>query len=172
MNFTLVHLDISTVSDLQKLAKKTFFETYAAYNSAENMQQYLDTNFSIKKLQEELSNPDSIFLIALDTENKHIGYMKLNFRSAQTDLQDQNTMEVERIYVLQEFQGQKAGQFLLNNAIEIARKNHVDNLWLGVWEKNNKAIAFYKKNKFRDFATHIFRFGDDEQLDILMKFEL
>ncbi|PTS94117.1 GNAT family N-acetyltransferase [Pedobacter sp. HMWF019] len=172
MNFTLVHLDISTISDLQKLAQKTFFETYAAYNSAENMQYYLDTNFSIKKLQEEISNPDSIFFTALNTENKHIGYIKVNFRSAQTDLKDQNTMEVERIYVLQEFQGQKAGQFLLNNAIEIARKNHVDNLWLGVWEKNNKAIAFYKRNQFTDFDTHIFKFGDDEQLDILMKFDL
>lgn len=172
MNFTLLQLDISTISDLQKLAQKTFFETYAAYNSIENMQQYLDTNFSIKKLQEELSNPDSMFFMALNTENKHIGYIKVNFRSAQTDLQDQNTMEVERIYVLQEFQRQKAGQFLLNNAIEIARKNHVDNLWLGVWEKNNKAIDFYKKNQFKDFATHIFRFGDDEQLDILMKFDL
>mgnify|MGYP001028387125 CR=1 FL=1 len=172
MNFTLVHLDISAVSALQKLAKKTFFETYAPYNSAENMQHYLDTNFSIKKLKEELSNPDSAFYAALNTEKQHIGYIKLNLRSAQTDLQDQNTMEVERIYILQEFQGQKAGQFLLNNALEIARKNHVDNLWLGVWEKNIKAIAFYKKNQFTNFATHIFRFGDDEQLDILMKFEL
>jgi ribosomal protein S18 acetylase RimI-like enzyme len=71
--------------------------------------------------------------------------------------------------VLKEFQGQKAGQLLFDKALQIARERNAAYMWLGVWEKNTKAIAFYIKNGFIQFNSHIFRVGDEDQTDIMMK---
>ena len=74
--------------------------------------------------------------------------------------------------MLQSFHGKKLGQALYEKAIQIANEKKVQYLWLGVWEKNNKAIQFYKKNGFVQFDTHIFKLGNDEQTDIMMKLAL
>ncbi|WP_345106638.1 GNAT family N-acetyltransferase [Mucilaginibacter panaciglaebae] len=76
---------------------------------------------------------------------------------------------MERIYVLKEYHGKKAGQFLVEKAINTAQQNRVDFIWLGVWEENHRAISFYQKNGFAAFDKHIFRLGDEEQTDIMMK---
>ena len=96
----------------------------------------------------------------------------MNFGQSQTELQDDKALEIERIYVLKEFHGKNVGQILYNKAIEIAKQNKADYVWLGVWEENPRAIAFYKKNGFVEFDKHIFKLGDDEQTDIMMKLKL
>jgi len=98
--------------------------------------------------------------------------MKLNTGEAQKENQNDNALEIERIYVLQEFQGKKVGQLLYLHAIKVAEGLSADYVWLGVWEKNFRAIAFYKKNGFVAFDQHVFILGDDRQIDILMKLEL
>ncbi len=65
--------------------------------------------------------------------------------------------------------GQKIGQIIYNKALQIATQAQLSYVWLGVWEKNIKAISFYKKNGFTEFDKHIFRLGSDVQTDILMK---
>ncbi len=156
---------------LQKIGKQTFFETFASSNSEENMQKYLEEGFSMEKLHSELSNPASEFYFA-EINNEIIGYLKINFGQSQTELNDEKAIEIERIYVLKDFHGHKVGQVLYEKAIEVAKEKEADYIWLGVWEENPRAIAFYKKNGFFEFDKHIFRLGDDEQTDIMMKMML
>jgi ribosomal protein S18 acetylase RimI-like enzyme len=159
---------ISDISALQEIGRKTFYETFAANNTAANMEQYLEERFSYNKLAAELNNEHSLFYFAL-LDSRVIGYLKVNLGTSQTELQDDSGLEIERIYVLQEFQGKKVGQVLYEKAIELAVLYKVDYIWLGVWEENKKAIGFYTKNGFVPFDRHIFKLGDDEQTDIMMK---
>jgi ribosomal protein S18 acetylase RimI-like enzyme len=137
----VTHKDIY---QLQKIGKETFFETFSEWNTEDNMEKYLVEGFSIEKLNAELNNQDSHFYFA-ELNNNIIGYLKLNFGSSQTELKDNKALEIERIYVLKEFHGKKAGQLLYEKAIQIASMANVEYIWLGVWEKNLRAINFYIK---------------------------
>jgi ribosomal protein S18 acetylase RimI-like enzyme len=156
------------INELQKFSKETFVEAFSNQNSEENMRKYLDENLSIQQLINELTNSESLFYFARMDE-KIIGYLKVNFGKAQTDFKEDDSIEIERVYVLEEFQGKNVGQNLLNKAIEICIEKNAQSLWLGVWEKNYKAIRFYQKNGFVEFGNHPFILGDDIQTDILMK---
>jgi diamine N-acetyltransferase len=156
---------------LQAISRQTFLETFADQNSEEDMQAYLESSFSADKLDQELKNISSVFYFAL-MDNKVIGYLKMNFAQAQTELQNERSMEIERIYVLREFQGRKAGHLLFETALEIARRARMEFIWLGVWEKNYSAIKFYSKKGFVEFDRHIFKLGNDEQIDIMMRLTL
>lgn len=159
---------LNDIDALQKISRKTFCETFSAVNTEENMTNYLKEGFSDGKLTAEVSNTNSEFYFA-SLDNRVIGYLKINFGAAQTELRDAEALEIERIYVLQEFHGQRAGQLLYEKAMQIAKEAGVDYVWLGVWEENPRAIRFYTKNGFEAFDKHIFRLGGDEQTDIMMK---
>ena len=160
------------IEQLQRIGRQTFRETFANGNTEENMQKYLEEGFSIEKLTAELSDKNSEFYFATN-DNKVIGYLKLNFGKAQTELIDHKELEIERIYVTKEFHGKQVGQILYNIALKIARKSKADYLWLGVWEgENPRAINFYRKNGFVEFDKHIFKLGDAVQTDIMMRLKL
>lgn len=156
---------------LQEIGRQTFKETFEHENTESDMEEYLRTSFHDDKLISELTNPGSKFYFATISE-KVIAYLKINTGQAQTEKVFTNGLEIERIYVLSEYQGKKVGQLLYNKAIEIAKSGNYDIVWLGVWEHNQKALNFYKKNGFEPFDQHIFKLGEDEQIDILMKLEL
>ena len=162
---------LNDVDQLQSVGKQTFSETFSESNTEADMQQYLDEKLSIEKLTDELSNRDTAFYFAA-INNNVIGYLKLNSGAAQTELKDGKSLEIERIYVLKDFHGKLIGQLLYEKAIEIAKQTNADYVWLGVWEKNQKAIRFYKRNGFVEFDKHIFKLGSDEQIDIMMKLHL
>ncbi len=167
----LAKITAADINELRELSKQTFLETFAASNTKEDMQHYLDTNFTDEKLSNEIKNQYAEFYVA-GIDNKAAGYLKINFGPAQTELQDNQALEIERIYVLQEFHGKKVGQLLFDKALQIAKENRLDYLWLGVWEKNTRALKFYEKNGFIPFGSHIFKLGNDAQTDILMKLVL
>ena len=156
---------------LQDIGRKTFYDTFFESDSEESMKAYLDTSFSTEKLTAELENPNSEFYFATQNEDV-IGYLKVNFGSAQTELQDANAVEIERIYVLQDYHGKQVGQLLFEKAMAIAKNNHCNYIWLGVWEENHRALQFYTKNGFVAFDKHIFVLGEEEQTDIMMKLKL
>jgi diamine N-acetyltransferase len=164
-------LTINDLERLQKIARQTFQETFSASNSEENMKTYLREGFSTEKLTAELNDKNASFYFAI-LDQEIIGYLKLNIGEAHTEFRDLKALEIERIYVLDEFQGKKVGQLLFAKAFEVAKQKKLDYIWLGVWEKNLKAISFYQKNGFIAFDTHIFKLGDDEQIDIMMKLML
>ncbi len=167
----IIEATIDHLPRLREIGIQTFAETFSAVNTAENMRKYLDKGFSVAKLTAELNDRNSFFYLAL-TGEKPVGYLKLNTGASQTDLKDERALEIERIYVLKEFHGKKVGQLLYDKAIEAARTKNLDYVWLGVWEKNPRAIRFYEKNGFEAFDKHIFYLGDDAQTDILMKLSL
>lgn len=156
---------------LQNIARQTFQESFAANNTPENMKYYLQENLSITKLSSEMGNPDSEFFFAM-LKTQPIGYMKLNYKTAQSEVFNSRAVELERIYVLQSHQGQKIGQLLFDHAINAAKEVKAPFLWLGVWEHNAKAIGFYEKNGFTQFDKHHFMLGDEKQTDILMRLDL
>lgn len=162
---------LSNIAQLQKIGRQTFIETFSEENSEENMKNYLEEGFSIEKLTNEINNKNSEFYFAT-FNNEIIGYLKLNFGDSQTELKDHKALEIERIYVSKEFHGKKVGQFLYDKAIQIAKQKNAEYVWLGVWEENLRAISFYKKNGFVEFDQHIFKLGNDEQTDIMMKLKL
>lgn len=164
-------LNINDLEALRDLSIQTFKETFEEVNTEEDMQKYLDENLSIEKLKSELENPNSEFYFA-ENNDEILGYLKLNFKDAQTEKLEENHFEIERIYVLKAFLGQKIGQILFDKAIEIGREKNLEYVWLGVWEENHRAIKFYEKNGFEIFGKHDFVLGEDVQTDLLMKMKI
>ena len=162
---------LTDIETLQTISRQTFIETFADLNTEENMQKYLEEGLSVDRLTTELINPNSEFYFAT-LADKTIGYLKINLGKAQTELKDQSALEIERIYVLKEYHGQQVGQILYDKAFDIATQTRANYMWLGVWEENPRAINFYKKNGFVEFDKHIFKLGNDEQTDIMMKLTL
>lgn len=165
----IIALNSSHRAELQKLARTTFSETFSEHNSPENMQKYLDQKFSDSQLISELNCQESQFFGAY-IQQQLVGYLKLNTGKAQTEAQDTDALEIERIYVLKAFHGAKVGQVLLQKAFEQALGKKY--LWLGVWEKNFRALRFYEKNGFRIFDQHVFVLGNEAQTDYLMRKEV
>jgi ribosomal protein S18 acetylase RimI-like enzyme len=162
---------INEVELLRAISVQTFTETFAHQNSENDMQKYVSENLSIAQLTKELNTKGSSFYF-LNLNSGVIGYLKINTGKAQTELKNDVSLEIERIYLKQEFHGKHFGQLLLDKANEIAKDNQHHYIWLAVWELNLKAIAFYKKHNFVEFDKHIFKLGDDVQLDIIMKMNL
>ena len=171
MNIKIRRISTNDITELQKIGKQTFFETFASQNSEENMTEYLENGFSIEKIKAELEDKNAEFYFA-EFNQEAIGYLKVNFGQSQTEIKNENALEIERIYVLKEFHGKKVGQILFEKALELAKSKKVDYMWLGVWEENQRAIRFYEKNGFVAFDKHIFKLGNDEQTDIMMKLKL
>lgn len=159
---------IAAIERLQIIGKQTFLETFLEHNSEQDMDNYLSNSFSADKLKMEIENPNSEFYFAT-LNDEVIGYLKLNSEDAQTELKDNNALEIERIYVSKRFLGKKVGQILYEKALLIAKQKNVGYIWLGVWEENHRALAFYTKNGFKAFDKHIFQLGNDIQTDIMMK---
>ncbi len=162
------------LSDMEKIkyiSEKTFSETFSDLNTKEDMENYLKENFSYKQIERELNNDGSIFFVAEEGKNT-AAYMKVNFDKAQTEAGHANTLEIQRIYVLQANKGKQIGKRLIQKAIEVANNNNLNYLWLGVWENNHSAIKFYEKQGFEKFDTHSFKLGEDVQTDNLMRLYL
>lgn len=164
-------IGIEQINQLQQIGRQTFSETFAESNSAENMAKYIEEAYSYEKLSAELNDPDSFFYFAILGQDV-IGYLKLNVGASQTEVKDNDALEIERIYVLKSFQGKRVGQMLFEKAIQIAKEQNAEFVWLGVWEENKRALQFYTKNGFIEFDQHVFVLGDEAQTDIMMKLEL
>ncbi|MDM5357034.1 GNAT family N-acetyltransferase [Peribacillus sp. RS7] len=152
---------------LQLISYETFNETFKHQNSPENMNAYLERAFNLKQLENELSNISSQFYFVY-FNNEVAGYLKVNTDDAQSEEMGAESLEIERVYIKKKFQKHGLGKYLLNKAIEIAMDRNKKKIWLGVWEKNENAIAFYKKLGFVQTGAHSFYMGDEEQMDLIM----
>jgi ribosomal protein S18 acetylase RimI-like enzyme len=156
---------------LQKLARQTFEETFGTHSTAANRLLYAQQNFTIPKLTAELSNPESEFFWAM-YKLEPIGFIKLNFKKAQSELFNSKAVELERIYALKSWQEKEIDKQLLDQALRSAREVNAPFIWLRVWEQNEKAISFYRKNGFEQFDKHPFKIGNETEMEILMRFDL
>ncbi|NGP90273.1 GNAT family N-acetyltransferase [Fodinibius halophilus] len=162
---------LSDIELLSEVAKETFHETFADMNSSETMAAYLESAFNKEQLKKEISNPNSLFLF-LYSNGELAGYLKVNENEAQTEFQDKDGLEIERIYLRKEFQGQGLGSTLLEKAISIANNRNKRYIWLGVWEHNEQAISFYEHKGFITIGSHSFLMGEEQQKDYIMRKEL
>ncbi|UCH66583.1 MAG: GNAT family N-acetyltransferase [Ignavibacterium sp.] len=167
----ITEADVGHLDELNEIAVTTFTKTIPADVSSDDMEVYVQDRFGKEVLISAISNPETEFYIAR-LNGKTIGYLKINLGDAQTDINDQDGMEIERIYTLSEYFGKNVGKLLLEKAVEAAKEKNVKYVWLGVWENNPRAIRFYEKNGFVPFGNHGFKFGNDTHTDILMKLEL
>lgn len=163
--------NLSDLPELLALARTSFLQAFTAGNKPENVQAYLAEAFTVERLTHEMQEPASTFIVA-SLEGKLVGYTKLNLAEAQADVQDPASVEVARLYTLEEVWGTGLGQLLLDAAFAFAKQEGKTWLWLGVWEHNARAIRFYEKNGLRIFGSHPFPFGDEIQNDWLMRMEL
>ncbi len=161
----------SDLADLLHMARTAFLQAFTARNKPENVKAYLDEAFTLAQFEKELAHPASTFFVA-ELEGEIIGYTKVNQVPAQTDVHDSDSLEIARLYVLEEYLGSGLGKKLLDTAIDFAKQHQKKYLWLGVWEHNARAIRFYEKNGLRIFGSHPFPFGDEIQTDYLMRLDL
>ena len=157
----------SDVQQLQDISILTYKETFDEHNSEENMNAYLEAAYNLPKLEKELANPNSYFYFAL-VEGDVAGYLKLNTDAAQTEPMDEQSLELERIYILKRYQKNGVGKVLMDKAFEMAEALGKEKIWLGVWEHNDNARAFYEKKGFVETGSHSFFMGDDEQTDLIL----
>jgi len=158
----------SELEELLGMGRKSFLEAFTKGNKIGNVNAYLGEAFTFLQFQREYLNPSSKFFVAT-LEGRIIGYTKLNLVLAQTDIHDPESLEIARLYVLEEFIGVGLGKKLLDKAFDFAKEKGLKYVWLGVWEHNTRAIRFYEKNGFEKFSSHPFPFGDEIQTDWLMK---
>ena len=156
------------VEVLAKIAKQTFRETFAHGNTEEQLQECFEEAYNLRVLSTELEDPDSETYFIMH-EEEIAGFLKVNWGNAQTERELENAFEIQRLYVLQTYQGFGLGKQLFEFALEHAEKNGFSWAWLGVWEHNTKAQAFYNRYGFEKFSQHRFMVGQKVDTDWLLK---
>jgi ribosomal protein S18 acetylase RimI-like enzyme len=158
--------DAELVADL---SRRTFNDTFAPHNTQENMELFLQTQFTREKLMEEVGAPRNTFLIAF-LDDRPVGYARLyEGTELPPGIAGTNAIEISRLYAEQQLIGKGIGKALMEACIDLARERGREWIWLGVWEHNYRAIAFYEKMGFEIFGRHIFLLGRDVQYDWSMR---
>jgi ribosomal protein S18 acetylase RimI-like enzyme len=169
MRETLRHLTRKDLAELRDLSIETFTDTFGVYNTPEDLAHYLTTAYAAPVLEAELTNPESFFYF-LEADGETIGYLKLNIGQAQTEPMGNDSLEIQRIYIRKDFQGQGWGRALIEATEAIARQHGKRDIWLGVWDQNHNAMAFYQKLGFAlTGESHDFFLGSDHQTDLIMQ---
>lgn len=171
MQTELIPCRLEDLDILRAISSQTYYEAFAGQNSKETMRTYLAEAFSREKMLEELQNAGSRFYF-LYADGKLAGYIKLNEAPAQTDINDEESLEIERIYVHKDFQGAGLGRVLMEYALQQTKAMGKSYAWLGVWEENPAAIGFYQRLGFRKVGEHHFRMGEELQKDWVMRHDL
>jgi diamine N-acetyltransferase len=160
-----------TVDEAPRLAEfgaRTFREAFAADNTAEDMRRHLESAWSPEKQRAELQNPDIDTLVLQDAMGRWLGFAQLRAGKISTGVPAQGSIELWRFYVDQPFHGQGVAAALMHGAKECARRRGASTLWLGVWERNERAKAFYAKHGFTRVGSQVFVVGSDPQTDHVM----
>ena len=160
-----------TIADaglLSELGARTFSETFAVDNTPEDLATYVATSFSVAQQTAELEDPASTFLIA-EVDGHAAGYAKLHDGEPEKGVEGAKPIELVRLYVSRDWLGRGIGEQLMRACVDEARQAGHETIWLGVWERNARAQAFYRKWDFREVGEHMFQLGSDRQRDILME---
>ena len=170
-DFNFIQCNTGNLDQLTAISRQTFVDAFEKDNDPIDFKNYIDKAFSKEQIDSELNNPNTSFYFVYENVQL-VGYYKLNANDAQTDLKLAESLELERIYVLKDFQGRRIGELMLSEIKTFTKKLKKHFLWLGVWEKNTKAIQFYQRHGFYKFGTHPYYIGNDKQTDWMMRFDL
>ena len=150
------------------LSRKTFYETFAAVNSQEDMDKFMNEQFTHEALIKEVEEGKDVFLLAFEDDTA-VGYARMREGGKQKEFENKPSIEIARIYAVNAAIGTGVGSALMQKCLAIAAEMKRQVIWLGVWEKNQRAIGFYQKWGFKKFGEHDFLLGNDLQTDWLMK---
>jgi ribosomal protein S18 acetylase RimI-like enzyme len=174
MNETL-QISIAGRADAELIAdlsRRTFCDTFAPHNTPENMEQFLQSQFTREQLMEQVGAPRNTFLLAR-LHSEAAGYARLyDGTELPPAIAGSQAIEISRLYAQQDVIGKGVGKALMQACIDLARQKGKDWIWLGVWEHNHRAITFYEKMGFAIFDRHIFLLGQDVQYDWWMRRKL
>ena len=171
MKLTFVRCGENQLQQLLTISKDTFVDAFGSLNNPEDFESYLTQAFSPEKIEAELSNPNSFFYFVYE-DTSLAAYIKINLGDAQSEFKEESGLELERIYVTAPYQGKGMGAHLLTYVCKLAKQKNARYVWLGVWEKNTRAITFYRRHGFKKIGTHPYYIGKDKQTDWLMKKEI
>jgi ribosomal protein S18 acetylase RimI-like enzyme len=166
-----IYIRQATTADnvlLAELGARTFQDAFGAYNTSENMKDYLSASFNPEKQAAELVEPLSVFLIA-EAHGAAVGYARLKQNVPPSAITGLRPIELDRIYVRKDWIGRRVGTTLMKTCLKEAEMRACDTIWIGVWEDNKRARRFYRKWGFVEVGTQIFKLGDDLQNDLLMQ---
>jgi ribosomal protein S18 acetylase RimI-like enzyme len=168
MNFTVRQATKEDAKLIADISHQTFYETFAADNKKEDMDKFLNQQFTKAKLMLEVGSSENTFLLAY-YENEVAGYAKLRDGKTPDYIKHLPALEIARIYSVTHMIGKGVGKLLMKSSIEVAKERHKKVVWLGVWEKNKRAIEFYTRWGFEKFEETDFLLGNDLQKDWLMR---
>jgi ribosomal protein S18 acetylase RimI-like enzyme len=170
-----IRISIAATTDAELIAdlsRRTFYETFAPHNTPENMEQFLQTQFSREVLIRQVGAPRNTFVLAR-LNDQPVGYARLyEATELPRGIAGTNSIEIARLYAEQQVIGKGIGKALMHACLDVARQKEKEWIWLGVWEHNHRAIAFYEKMGFGIFDRHIFLLGQDVQYDWWMRRKL
>lgn len=170
-SITIRSCSLHDADAIVSLGIRTFRDTFDEENTPENMMMYLNKTFSKKRIQKEIAELGSVFFVA-ELDKATIGYARVRRSVVPEGLASTSAIEIERLYADKKFIGKRVGYLLMNECIRYAMEQGFDTVWLGVWEKNDRAIRFYERWGFEKFGQHVFMLGNDPQTDYLMKKKL
>ncbi|HMJ71322.1 MAG TPA: GNAT family N-acetyltransferase [Cyclobacteriaceae bacterium] len=156
------------IPELREIAIRIASDTFGHLNAPENMEAFLEKDYSTDSFIKEFREPGSRYFFISD-DDRTAGYLRLRKSTEVNHILGTNTIELHRIYVDHSYHGKKVGDQLIQFAIDVAKENKHDWIWLGVWEGNPRAQRFYEKWGFEKFSEHDFFMGDDRQTDWLLR---
>ena len=172
MMFESPRIRTATLADaepLAALAERTFRDTFADDNSTDDMEAYVRDSFSLDRVRAELADDVNAFLLAfVDDAARPAGYAKLRKGTTAPSVTGPDPVELQRLYVDRSAMGLGVGAALMRASLDAARAAGRRTLWLGVWERNARAISFYERWQFATVGEHVFRLGSDDQRDLIM----
>ena len=152
---------------LSEFAERTFRDTFGPDNTLENMDLYVAGVFGVERQHAELADPrGSVLLIELNASV--VGYAQMTSGAPPHGIGSTPAIELQRFYIAQEYHGLGLAQRLMRRTLDTAFEHDAKTLWLGVWERNARAISFYRKLGFADVGAHVFMLGNDQQIDRIM----
>ena len=167
MEFHVRRARPTDAAPLARLAESTFRATFADMNSPENMEAYCAEAYGETVQGREIADQAYDTFVA-EHEGELVGYGQLHWHPPGSDLDAQRPAEIKRLYVDAAWHGKGVAQALMAEVFAAAEAREADKVWLGVWEHNPRAIAFYRKIGFVEIGEHVFQLGDDPQRDLVM----
>ena len=168
MDLTLRYATVKDAELIADISRQTFYETFAPWNKKEDIDKFLKEQFTKGRLMMEVGVRSNTFILAY-YGNEVAGYVKLREDRAPRVLRSVPTLEIARLYAVTSMIGKGVGKLLMQTSIDVAKERGKKIAWLGVWEKNYRAIDFYHKWGFEKFGEQDFLLGNDLQCDWVMK---
>jgi ribosomal protein S18 acetylase RimI-like enzyme len=171
LRISIAKANLATATRLADLGRQTFAETFAADNTPEDMAAYLAATYAPDQVLAQLQDPHCTYLLA-EMQGQAVGYAQLwqdSRLGLAADAPANKQLEIKQLYVVEDWIGTGLGKALMRRALDIAQAENCTAIVLGVWERNDRAQAFYKRFGFREIGETTFQLGTDAQRDLILR---